>query len=935
MDAFAILGNMKKLKTGLLLALVFALPVAAAAGDAYADFMGASPEQRRAWMLDGEFRARMAKCGTPPATDRLTPVPHWVGGKGVNNFRDIGGWRGLDGKRVRFGRIFRSAHLANIKDSADFLRRCPIKTDVDLRKTNEVASLGGKSPLGETVCFCNRPMPAYSGFDSAKTRARFADVFRVFLCETNYPVVVHCAKGADRTGCVVCILNGLLGVPEDRLVLDWELTAFFNPNPKFSHAERIDKFLAGIREEQGDTLADKFAAYVKGCGFTDADIAHFRALMLEDAPIDDVRVRDVPAWQIEGMLPAATEKFPSKEEEREAIARALAPIASEPEPDAKIVYVDGWPKISLNGVLRDPTINQSGDKIAYALNGAIKADSLGLWLHQISFHSPVFEEEAGKYDFSEVGRRIERFLARVPNARILLGIQLVLPKWLAAHPDARIAYGNGEINETKGGDELKERVTRPSIASREYREEACRMIAQLGEYVRSQPWGRRVVAVRPNWGIYTEWHMYGMYEAADVGPAMTAAFRRWKGGKYKDDLPPTADARKIDPSSVFDRKKNEKLFDYFECQANEVTDGLLTFAAAVKKALPGRLVGAYYGYVLAVHPPEGANVMLDKVLSSPYIDFLSDPAMYNVAVRRAGGAYYHRTIPATFHRYGKLSVLEDDMRFHHLNGFLRRNPDICTANPRESRMTMRRDWLIQFFDGCGIQLLDPSLSRKRPFSFDTPVVWQAIDESKRVLAALGARGMDSKNEIAVVVDWRERLRRPLHAGKNLNMPYIDVPRWIYASGATVDFMTLDDFLAQPEGRYGKAVFLNLLATDADLAQALTRRTGRPGFKAVFLRHAPEGCQGPDGVTLENIPLGAPAWRKLLYNLGTPLFAPAGHCVRRYGDVMMFHTGKTGTHEIRFPGYAGATEMFSGKTYSGDRITIETDGPDTLLFKMRK
>jgi hypothetical protein len=50
---------------------------------------------------------------------------------------------------------------------------------------------------------------------------------------------------------------------------------------------------------------------------------------------------------------------------------------------------------------------------------------------------------------------------------------------------------------------------------------------------------------------------------------------------------------------------------------------------------------------------------------------------------------------------------------------------------------------------------------------------------------------------------------------------------------------------------------------------------------------------------------------------------------------MFHTGKTGTHEIRFPGYAGATEMFSGKTYSGDRITIETDGPETLLFKMRK
>ena len=917
-----------------LAALALARPSAASL---YTDYLRASPEQRRAWMLDAAMRERMAKDGTPPAGADEAPVPRWIRAPGARNCRDIGGWHGLDGRRVRFGRIFRSTHLGRVKDAAAFLHECPVKTDLDLRKGEDIEKLGGRSPLGDSVRLCNAPMPAYGGYDSAKTRERFAKVFRPLLEGTNYPVIVHCAKGADRTGCVVLILNGLLGVSREDLVLDWELTAFFNPNPQFRHAERIDRLLATLDQEPGATMAEKCAAYVRGCGFTDADIAAFRAFMLEDAPAaPTVTAPAVPAWQVEGLLPAATAVFASREEEAAAIARAVAPIAAEPEPDAKIVYVDGAPKISLNGRLVEPVFNQSGDKIAYALNGAIKMASLGIGIHQIALPCRDFEKAAGVYDFTEVGRRIGRFLVKVPDARLLLAFHLEMPKWLKEHPEERVGYATGEVDEPKGCDELRARVSRPSVASRPYRDEVCRFLAQLGAYVRSQPWGRRVIALRPCWGIYTEWHMYGMYEAADVGPAMTAAFRRWKGGLYAEAAPPTAEERVRPGHSVLDPVRDRKLIDYYDCMANEVADCLLEFAAAAKRAMPGRLVGAYYGYVLAVHPSEGANVMLDKVLSSPAIDFLSDPAMYNVTTRRAGGAYYHRTIPATFHRYGKLSVLEDDMRFHHLNGFLRRNQDICTADPRESRMTMRRDWLNTFFDGCGIQFLDPSLSKKRPFSFDTPVVWQAMDESRRALAAAGPRGADSGNDVAVVVDWRERLRRPSSAGfpRGSNTPYAEVPPWIYASGAAVDFMTLDDFLAQPERRYSKAVFLNLFTTDAELAARLAARTARKGFRAVFMRNAPQGCQGPDGTTLAEIPRGAKAWRLLFADLGTPLYAPEGHCVRRHGDIVMFHTGKVGTHEICFPGRAGATELFSGKVYAGDRAIIETDGPDTLLFKMK-
>ena len=105
-----------------------------------------------------------------------------------------------------------------------------------------------------------------------------------------------------------------------------------------------------------------------------------------------------------------------------------------------------------------------------------------------------------------------------------------------------------------------------------------------------------------------------------------------------------------------DPVKNRKTLDYFECFTSINADLLLMAAETVKKELPGRLCGAYYGYVFSTHPPEGSNILLDKILSSPFIDFASNPAPYTGYVRLAGGSFPHRTIPSVFRRYGKLAI---------------------------------------------------------------------------------------------------------------------------------------------------------------------------------------------------------------------------------------------------------------------------------------
>ena len=628
------------------------------------------------------------------------------------------------------------------------------------------------------------------------------------------------------------------------------------------------------------------------------------------------------AWQTDGLLPQFAEGAAP-------LADALpAGLEVEPEPEAKVVYVKGMPKISLNGTIVDPVFNQSDVETRFRLNAAAKASSLGITINQLTFRSSLFEKAPGVYDFKVFDEHVRQMLAAVPDARIVMLLRMDLPKWTKAHPEGQIGYAKGA--QVERGDECTDRLARPSAASPEFRAEVNGCLKQLFAYIRAQPWGKRVIGIRPAWGIYTEWHCYGMYQGPDVGPAMTAAFRRWKDGKYANEDAPTMEESVSDDIYYLDAEKHEKAIDFYECQANVIADFMLEVAHTVKTELPGRLVGMYYGYVLASHPPEGANVMLDKVLASPDIDFLSDPAMYMPEVRLAGGAYYHRTIPATFHRYGKIAMLEDDMRHYHVREHVS-HKKICSRDPREAEMVTRRNWLNQYFDGCGIQSLDPEWDvMQRPFTMDTPPVWRAVHDTKGLLAKYGERPADSGNDTAVVVDWRERFRRSPKDDGHFTDLYVYSIVGMYASGVPVDLMTLDDFLAQPEGRYRKAVFLNVLSPDPERRWKLEKRVGAEGFKSVWMIRCPFDL--PSAQVRAKAPQSGEAWREMLTGLGAHAVGPAGHYVRRHGDKVMFHTGKAGRWELDLPGYDGATELFSGRRYEGSRFTVETDGPDTLWFR---
>ena len=225
---------------------------------------------------------------------------------GVPNARDLGGLPGLGGRRVRSGRIYRSAGLnanahyrdknkkmlpkskwkgpgaTRIKPEAakHVVETLGVKTDLDLRTDGETFGMSG-SPLGGKVRWVHVSSGSYAGLAQEKCRDAFAKDFRVFLDEANYPIVFHCIAGADRTGSLACILNGLLGVEEDLLHRDWQYTWTGRAKPDPAPENRWEKLMAVFAEYDGATLNERIEKYVLSNGFSADDISKFRNLMLE------------------------------------------------------------------------------------------------------------------------------------------------------------------------------------------------------------------------------------------------------------------------------------------------------------------------------------------------------------------------------------------------------------------------------------------------------------------------------------------------------------------------------------------------------------------------------------------------------------------------------------------------------------------------------
>jgi protein-tyrosine phosphatase len=249
--------------------------------------------------------------------------------RGTKNFRDLGGYRTMDGRSIRWGVLYRSDGLDKLSDR-DLQRLSTLCLDrvIDFRSEFEKGLGADRLPAGGNIQQVPIPildastaavaesrdefvkklktidapkfmLETYVGFATQFTPA-FQQFFRELAAAEGRPVLFHCTAGKDRTGFAAALLLRGLGVPPETVMEDYLLTnEYFYGGYKWNlvlarlmkgkhFADAIKGFMRAEPRylstafETIDREYGSFENYIqKGIGLSALDVEHFKALYLE------------------------------------------------------------------------------------------------------------------------------------------------------------------------------------------------------------------------------------------------------------------------------------------------------------------------------------------------------------------------------------------------------------------------------------------------------------------------------------------------------------------------------------------------------------------------------------------------------------------------------------------------------------------------------
>lgn len=252
---------------------------------------------------------------------------------GTDNFRDLGGYETSDGRRVRWGLLYRSNDLSQLTSrDLEYLSGLGVRLVCDFRSEGERTRQPDRTPTSPAPDFAFLPVSVVGvdpvamrekirtgklsarGLDRVMTAAyrsfvtdfadEYAAMFRRISKPGMLPTILHCTAGKDRAGFAAALALLALGVPEETVFEDYLLTNTYRADynrfilrvvPIFSLFRTSREELAPLLEARPGYLRAALDAidanygsldrYLEdGLGVTPADRERMRAIFLEDAP---------------------------------------------------------------------------------------------------------------------------------------------------------------------------------------------------------------------------------------------------------------------------------------------------------------------------------------------------------------------------------------------------------------------------------------------------------------------------------------------------------------------------------------------------------------------------------------------------------------------------------------------------------------------------
>lgn len=237
---------------------------------------------------------------------------------GAKNVRDLGGLATASGAVTKYGKVFRGDGLSRLTDSdLTALENLNLRSIIDLRDASEIERAPDRLPIEKPPQYYRLgffPSGSHEMFESVNNghldaegaftlmrknygrfpfvhAAEFGAVMHQLIEPTTAPCLIHCTSGKDRTGLIAAFILLAVGVPEDAIVADYQMSDgerqpvdLFGANVK---AGTMDMIMAAKAEyiraaiEAIDTRSGSFDRYLSdSLGFSVRERIALEALML-------------------------------------------------------------------------------------------------------------------------------------------------------------------------------------------------------------------------------------------------------------------------------------------------------------------------------------------------------------------------------------------------------------------------------------------------------------------------------------------------------------------------------------------------------------------------------------------------------------------------------------------------------------------------------
>jgi hypothetical protein len=402
------------------------------------------------------------------------------------------------------------------------------------------------------------------------------------------------------------------------------------------------------------------------------------------------------------------------------------------------------------GVLLDPALHRlAGGK--YLWIGGVPGPFLpqvalarDAGVNLISFDTPLMwtppEEEPY---WGALDAQCRRIIAVNPKALLLPRVTADAPDWwLARHPEARMVYADGTVDERKA-----------SVSDRRYRREACAFLERVARHL-CEAFPDNFAGLHPCGQNTGEWFYQDAWsKGCGYDPATKEAFREWNGGRY--DPPPSWDRKNHLPGAFLPYAGvATELLTFAVFQQQGMANFVAEMAETCREATGGKkLVVFFYGYgfefaAVPGGPAQSGHYALAHLLkkSCDNIDILCSPNSYTD--RTWLGSAPVMSAAESVMRSGILWLNEDDSRTHLDIRKQAVTQEGTIVNLQQTQDIMLRNTAQAALRGFGTWWMDlPGWGW-----FNDAEIWREMKRLRPVDEAMLKRSAPFAPEIAVIID---------------------------------------------------------------------------------------------------------------------------------------------------------------------------------------